>query len=108
MPTNDFDAADQLFSGNPGNGEWIEIIDPTPGEWFFLVDGFVNPETGVGPGYADVDLTVRTVEHEDFVAGTGAHKAFMTGQVDEVVYGSNEPALAYFHKVQAAAVGDPL
>ncbi len=57
---------------------------------------------------ANVDLTVRTVEHEDFVAGAGAHKAFMTGQVKEVVYGTNEPALAYFHKVQAEAVGDPL
>ncbi len=57
---------------------------------------------------ANVDLTVRTVEHEDFVAGAGAHKAFMTGQVKEVVYGTNEPALAYFHKVQAAAVGEPL
>lgn len=56
----------------------------------------------------NVDLTVRTVEHEDFVAGEGAHKAFMTGQVDEVVYGTNEPALAYFHKVQAGAVGELL
>jgi hypothetical protein len=58
MPNNDFDDPDQLFSGNPNNAEWIEILDPAPGDWFFLVDGFEN-EAGVGPGYAGVTLTVR-------------------------------------------------
>ncbi len=64
MPTNDFDDPDQQSSGNPANNEWIEILDPTPGEWFFLVDGFVDPNTGTGPGYADVDLTVRMRDDE--------------------------------------------
>lgn len=56
----------------------------------------------------NMDLVVRTVEHEDFPAGEDAQQVYNSGALDTVVYGKNEPALAFFEKTVAAAVGDPL
>ena len=56
----------------------------------------------------NMDLTVRTVQMEDFPTGEGAQKTFASGALDQVVYGRNEPALAHFQKMIATAVGEPI
>jgi hypothetical protein len=57
QPTNDFNDESQENSGNASNEEFIQVLDPQPGEWFILVDGFVD-NTGSGPGYAGVTLSI--------------------------------------------------
>jgi hypothetical protein len=79
LPTNDFNDPDQVASGNPENNEWIEILDPEPGDWFILVDGFVNPGTGTGPGYRDVALRVRV---RDEAQGFNIGLAFVSNFTD--------------------------
>ncbi len=56
----------------------------------------------------NMDLTVRTVQMEDFPTGEAAQKALASGRLGEVFYGRNEPALAHFQRAIAAAVGAPL
>lgn len=58
LPTADFTDQGQLNSGRPANDENIEVLDPQAGDWFLLVDGFVDTN-GSGPGYRDVTLTAR-------------------------------------------------
>jgi len=47
---------------------------------------------------ANIDLTVRTVEHEDFAVSETAYAGMASGLSREVVYGRNEPALQAFHR----------
>jgi len=54
---------------------------------------------------ANMDLTVRTVEDEDFPTGEGAQRNFATGRQSHIVFGRNEPALAYFEQQVNVAVG---
>ncbi len=56
----------------------------------------------------NMDLTIRTVQSEDFPTGAGAQKAFNSGALDKVIYGRNEPALAFYQRTLAEAVGAPL
>lgn len=74
---------------------------------------FYVPEpatTDKARGYWDrnMDLTVRTVQLEDFPTGEGAQKVFASGSLEHVIYGRNEPALAYFQKMLANAVGETI
>jgi len=52
QPTNDFDDEDQLASGQVDNGEALQVAAPQAGDWFILVDGFVD-----GPGYTEAEIT---------------------------------------------------
>ena len=54
----------------------------------------------------NMDLTIRTVQTEDFPTGAGAQKAFNSGQLKHVIYGRNEPALAFYQRQIAEAVGN--
>ena len=53
-----------------------------------------------------MDLVVRTVEEEDFPTGEGMQRGFAAGAQAHVTYGRNEPALAFFQKTIAEAVGE--
>lgn len=53
----------------------------------------------------NMDLVVRTVEQEDFPTGEDAQRVYKSGTLDTVAYGKNEPALAFFEKTIAAAIG---
>ncbi|MDA1308437.1 MAG: Rieske 2Fe-2S domain-containing protein [Proteobacteria bacterium] len=55
----------------------------------------------------NLDLTLRTVENEDFPAGEGIQAGLLSGAQDSIVYGRNEPALQHFEKAVGAAVGAP-
>jgi len=57
---------------------------------------------------ANIDLTVRTVEHEDFAVSESAYQGMASGIATNVIYGLNEPALAAFHRTIAAAVNADL
>jgi hypothetical protein len=54
---------------------------------------------------ANFDLLVRTVEDEDFVLCEQIQRGFHGGGNDTVVYGRNEPGLAHYHRMLAAALG---
>ncbi len=47
---------------------------------------------------ANMDLVVNVVENEDFPVGEGIQKSFYSGAQNEIVFGLNEPALAFFHE----------
>ncbi len=52
-----------------------------------------------------MDLLIRTVVDEDFTASEGMQAGFASGAQAHVVYGRNEPALAYFQNAVKAALG---
>ena len=95
-------------------GDHAEIwrVFPTDGQidksHVFLEFYIPEPaETDKARGHWDrnMDLVVRTVEEEDFPTGAGAQKAFTGGALEHVIYGRNEPALAFFERTMAEAVG---
>jgi phenylpropionate dioxygenase-like ring-hydroxylating dioxygenase large terminal subunit len=47
---------------------------------------------------ANVDLTLRFVEEEDFPTGEGIQAGLLSGAQTHTVYGRNEPALIHFHR----------
>jgi phenylpropionate dioxygenase-like ring-hydroxylating dioxygenase large terminal subunit len=51
-----------------------------------------------------LELTLRTVIQEDFLVGEGAQRNYASGAIESVIYGRNEPALAYFQKTIATAI----
>ena len=46
----------------------------------------------------NLDLVVHVVENEDFPVGEGIQRGFYTSAQDHIVFGQNEPALAFFHR----------
>jgi nitrite reductase/ring-hydroxylating ferredoxin subunit len=52
----------------------------------------------------NMDLLIRTVVDEDFVASEGMQAGFASGAQEHVVYGRNEPALAHFQNSVKAAL----
>ncbi len=54
----------------------------------------------------NLDLTLRTVEKEDFPTGEGIQLGLLSGAQDHVTYGRNEPALQHWQKSVAAALDD--
>ena len=52
----------------------------------------------------NMDMTVRTVLEEDFPVGEAAQKNLANGTLPHVIYGQNEPALAYFQRMINEAV----
>jgi len=55
----------------------------------------------------NLDLTLRTVEGEDFPLAEGMQRGFYSGAQPCVTYGRNEPALAHFHRSVRRALGLP-
>ena len=53
---------------------------------------------------ANLDLTVRTVQDEDFPASEGMQFGFNSPAQETVIYGRNEPALAYYQTELAKAL----
>ena len=55
----------------------------------------------------NLDLTLRTVEEEDFPTGETIQAGLLSGAQDHVTYGRNEPALQHWQRTVRAAVDDP-
>ncbi len=55
----------------------------------------------------NLDLVVHVVENEDFPVGEGIQNGFYTGAQDHIVFGQNEPALAFFHRNVTRALAAP-
>jgi len=55
----------------------------------------------------NIDLTLRTVEEEDFPVGESIQSGFGCGAQSHVTYGRNEPALQHWQRSVAAALDDP-
>ena len=52
----------------------------------------------------NMDLTIRTVDEEDFPVGEGIQAGFAAKAQTEMVFGRNEPALAHFERSVSEAV----
>jgi phenylpropionate dioxygenase-like ring-hydroxylating dioxygenase large terminal subunit len=52
----------------------------------------------------NLDLTLRTVEEEDFPTGEGIQRGLLSGAQDHVTYGRNEPALQHWQKSVSMAL----
>src|SRR5690606_27788281 len=52
----------------------------------------------------NLDLVVGVVENEDFPVGEGIQNGFHSAAQTHITFGTNEPALAYFHATVSAAV----
>ncbi|MEX2481007.1 MAG: SRPBCC family protein [Gammaproteobacteria bacterium] len=52
----------------------------------------------------NLDLVVGVVENEDFPVGEGVQRGFHSAAQTHITFGTNEPALAYFHATVSAAV----
>ncbi len=46
----------------------------------------------------NIDLAIRTVDAEDIAIQTEMEKNYLSGLMEEVLIGQNEPALAHFHR----------
>lgn len=55
----------------------------------------------------NLDLTLRTVEEEDFPTGEGIQRGLGSGAQEHVTYGRNEPALQHWQRSVRAAVDTP-
>jgi len=64
----------------------------------FYVPQPAMTESARGHWDRNLDLTLRTVQFEDFPAGEGIQKGLRTGAQSSFVYGRNEPALQYYHR----------
>ncbi len=80
------------------------------GECVMYLDFFVPEpaETESAKRHWDrnMDLTIRTVDQEDFPVGEGIQSGFAAQAQDEMVFGRNEPALAHFERSVNEAVAD--
>lgn len=56
---------------------------------------------------ANIDLAIRTVDAEDIAIQTEMERNYLSGAMDEVLIGQNEPALAHFHRSLEQAIAEP-
>ena len=53
----------------------------------------------IGVGFADV------IKEEDYVAAADSHKSLMSGAIDFLTFGRNEPMLHHYHNTYREALG---
>ena len=75
-----------------------------------IVLDFLVPEPAVSESARvhwerNLELVVRTVSDEDFPTGEGIQLGFDSGAQSHLIYGRNEPALAYFEQTVSKMVG---
>ncbi len=56
---------------------------------------------------ANLEVFTSTVEQEDYVMGEMQQRAAENGQLKEIMFGRNEPALHHFHNNYREALGQP-
>jgi len=89
----------EIWRTYPRNGRadqsvtYLEFYTPDP----------VETEKARGHWERNMDLVVRTVQQEDFPVGESSQTVFNSGTLESVVYGKNEPALAFFENTLTAA-----
>ncbi|MEQ8662310.1 MAG: SRPBCC family protein, partial [Gammaproteobacteria bacterium] len=52
----------------------------------------------------NLELVVHVVEAEDFPVGEGVQHGFHSSAQSHIVFGTNEPALSFFHRTLSAAL----
>jgi phenylpropionate dioxygenase-like ring-hydroxylating dioxygenase large terminal subunit len=57
---------------------------------------------------ASLEVFHSTIEREDYVMGEMQQRAAENGQLKEIIFGRNEPALHHFHNNYREALGQPL
>lgn len=68
----------------------------------------LSAETSRGPSLsASLEVFRSTIENEDYVMGEMQQRAAENGQLKEILFGRNEPALHHFHSNYRAALGQP-
>ena len=56
---------------------------------------------------SSLEVFSSTVEHEDYVMGAMQQRAAENGELKEIIFGRNEPALHHFHQNYREALGQP-
>ena len=64
-----------------------------------------NGDDGIASLEASLEVFRSTVEHEDYVMGEMQQRAAENGQLKEILFGRNEPALHHFHNNYREALG---
>jgi len=54
------------------------------------------------------DLTMATVEEQDFPVSDGIQRGFYSGAQDDIIFGRNEPALQHYHRALKSALATPV
>ena len=65
-------------------------------------------EGALGSLQASLEVFKSTVEQEDYLMGEMQQRAAENGQLKEIIFGRNEPALHHFHNNYREALGQPL
>lgn len=86
-------------------------VDGRVDESIIYLDFYI-PEPAVaekahGHWQRNLDLTLRTVEEEDFPTGESIQRGLLSGAQTHVTYGRNEPALQHWQRSVRAAVDTP-
>ncbi len=68
---------------------------------------FENRSDGGASLEASLEVFHSTIEQEDYVMGEMQQRAAENGQLKEVIFGRNEPALHHFHNNYREALGQP-
>jgi hypothetical protein len=64
----------------------------------FLIPQPVETESAKRHWERNMDLTIRTVDEEDFPVSTGIQSGMASKAQSTLVFGRNEPALAHFQR----------
>ena len=64
-------------------------------------------DDGLASLEASLEVFRSTVENEDYVMGEMQQQAAENGQLEEILFGRNEPALHHFHNNYREALGQP-
>ena len=75
-------------------GEKIDVYDP-------------NARDGGPRLEGQLEVFSSTIEHEDYEMGEMQQRAAENGQLKEIIFGRNEPALHHFHSNYREALGQP-
>jgi phenylpropionate dioxygenase-like ring-hydroxylating dioxygenase large terminal subunit len=83
-------------------------VDRNVDECVAILD-FCVPEPAISESAQEhwkrnLDLTLRTVEEEDFPTGEAIQRGLLSGAQDHVTYGRNEPALQHWQRSVSAAL----
>ncbi len=62
---------------------------------------------GIASLKASLEVFRSTVEEEDYLMGEMQQRAAESGQLKEIIFGRNEPALHHFHRNYREALGQP-
>ncbi len=93
----------EIFRVYPAGGS----VDETLVYFEFYIPEPATTEKAVEHWRRNLELTIRTIEQEDFPTGEGIQAGMTSGAQRQVIYGRNEPALQHFERTITEMVEMP-